>query len=133
LLNTNGIVKIADFGVSGTMESTVDCMTSWVGTVTYMSPERIKGESYYSDTDLWSMGLLMVECVTGRFPYPDPEDKVQELGFWELMQYITIKPSPVLDPKLGFSAELSDFISVTLRKSGGTRGSAAELLLHPFI
>jgi len=49
------------------------------------------------------------------------------------MQYITIKPSPVLDPKLGFSAELSDFISVTLRKGGGTRGSAAELLLHPFI
>ena len=34
----------------------------------------------------------------------------------------------MLDPKLGFSAELSDFISVTLRKSGGTRGSAAELL-----
>jgi serine/threonine protein kinase len=76
LLNTNGVVKIADFGVSGTMESTVDCMTSWVGTANYMSPERIKGESYYSDTDLWSMGLLMVECVTGRFPYPDPEDKV---------------------------------------------------------
>jgi serine/threonine protein kinase len=76
LVNTNGVVKIADFGVSGTVENTVDCMTSWVGTVTYMSPERIKGESYYSDTDIWSLGLLMVECVTGRFPYPDKDDQV---------------------------------------------------------
>ena len=133
LLNTNGIVKIADFGVSGTIENTVDCMNSWVGTVTYMSPERITGLSYYSDTDLWSMGLLLVECATGKFPYPDPEDKVQDLGFWELIQYITIKPSPMLDQSKGYSSELCDFVSIILRKNGGTRSSAAELLLHPFI
>jgi serine/threonine protein kinase len=41
-----------------------------------MSPERIKGESYYCDVDLWSLGLLLVELATGRFPYPDEEDLV---------------------------------------------------------
>jgi len=41
LLNTNGAVKIADFGVSGNIVNTVDCMSSWIGTMTYMSPERI--------------------------------------------------------------------------------------------
>lgn len=51
-------------------------MSSWVGTVKYMSPERLKGESYFSDTDIWSLGLLLVECVLGRFPYPDPKDEV---------------------------------------------------------
>lgn len=37
LLNKRGQVKIADFGVSGQIENTFDCMSSWVGTVTYMS------------------------------------------------------------------------------------------------
>lgn len=132
LLNTGGYVKIADFGVSGTITNTVDCMTSWVGTVTYMSPERIKGDNYYSDTDLWSLGLMLIECAAGRFPYPDPDDKVQDLGFWELMQYITVKPSPTL-PKEGFSPEMHDFVNICLRKLGGTRSSATELVNHPWI
>lgn len=37
LLNKKGQVKIADFGVSGQITNTLDCMSSWVGTVTYMS------------------------------------------------------------------------------------------------
>ena len=49
LLNRNGEVKIADFGVSGKMESSLDGKTSWVGTVQYMSPERFNGGKYYYD------------------------------------------------------------------------------------
>ena len=51
-------------------------MSSWVGTVLYMSPERLKGESYFSDTDIWSLGLVLVECALGRFPYPYEGDEV---------------------------------------------------------
>lgn len=43
-----------------------------VGTVTYMSPERIKGEQYSYDSDIWSLGLTLVECALGRYPYPPP-------------------------------------------------------------
>ena len=63
LINKKGQVKIADFGVSGKMEGTYDCMSTWVGTVSYMSPERLKGESYFADTDIWSLGLVLVECA----------------------------------------------------------------------
>ena len=41
-----------------------------VGTVTYMSPERIRGDKYSFDSDIWSLGLTLVECAIGRFPYP---------------------------------------------------------------
>ena len=41
LLNKNGVVKLADFGVSGQTENSMDCLTSWVGTMSYMSPERL--------------------------------------------------------------------------------------------
>lgn len=115
------------------MDSTFDCKSSWVGTVSYMSPERLKGESYFSDTDIWSLGLLLVECALGKFPYPyeDDPDGAKELGFWELMKYITLKDTPKL-PEDKFSAEFRDFINRCLRKQGGTRLSAAELLKHPF-
>lgn len=58
----------------------------------------MKGESYFSDTDIWSLGLVLMECALGKFPYPyenDPDVKdAKELGFWELMKYITLKESP---------------------------------------
>ncbi len=81
------------------MDNTFDCKTSWVGTVSYMSPERLRGESYFSDTDIWSLGLLLVECAKGKFPYPfeDDPDGIKELGFWELLKYITLKDTPKLD------------------------------------
>ena len=97
LLNTNGAVKIADFGVSGVIQNTIDCMTSWIGTATYMSPERLLGENYFADIDIWSLGMVLLEAATGRYPFQEPgqESKV-ELGFWQLVQFITTKPSPVL-------------------------------------
>lgn len=76
LLTTNGNVKIADFGVSSSIRNSFDCMSNYAGTVSYMSPERIMGLSYFSDIDLWSLGLLLVEAATGRYPYPDKEDIV---------------------------------------------------------
>ena len=72
LINSEGQVKIADFGVSGQIENTLEYKHSWVGTATYMSPERFKGEPYNHDTDIWSLGLAIIECALGRYPYPEP-------------------------------------------------------------
>lgn len=44
------------------------CAT-FVGTVTYMSPERIRNENYSYAADIWSLGLTVLECATGKFPY----------------------------------------------------------------
>lgn len=72
LINSQGEVKIADFGVSGKIDYTLEYKNSWVGTVTYMSPERFGGDRYNHDTDVWSLGLTLIECALGRFPYPEP-------------------------------------------------------------
>jgi serine/threonine protein kinase len=81
LVNSNGSVKISDFGVSGQLMNSKDQRSTWIGTVTYMSPERFRGgcditylESYSWDTDLWSLGLTLLECAWGRYPYPSPEE-----------------------------------------------------------
>lgn len=66
------------------METSADCMSSWVGTLAYMSPERLQGDQYKSDTDLWSLGIVLAECALGKYPY-----KEQYPGFWEMLQVVT--------------------------------------------
>lgn len=72
LLNSNGDVKMCDFGVSGELiNSQVD---SFVGTKSYMSPERLAGAPYTVKSDVWSLGLSLIEIATGRFPIPPSEE-----------------------------------------------------------
>eukprot|EP00742_Colponemidia_sp_Colp-10_P006036 GILJ01006460.1.p1 GENE.GILJ01006460.1~~GILJ01006460.1.p1 ORF type:complete len:395 (+),score=49.26 GILJ01006460.1:109-1293(+) len=131
LVNSRGDFKIADFGVSGQMENSVDVKISWVGTVTYMSPERIRGDTYQSDSDLWSLGLTLVECALGRFPYPPPGSSTTTLGFWDLLDFIVAEPAPTLPER--FSPEFRSFVAQCLHKEPANRPTAHDLLGHPFI
>ncbi|XP_015912694.1 dual specificity mitogen-activated protein kinase kinase 1 [Parasteatoda tepidariorum] len=73
LVNSRGEIKICDFGVSGQL---IDSMAnSFVGTRSYMSPERLQGTHYTVQSDIWSLGLSLVEMVIGRYPIPPPNDK----------------------------------------------------------
>lgn len=54
---------------------TFQCAT-FVGTVTYMSPERIRNDNYSYPADIWSLGLALFECGTGEFPYTANEGPV---------------------------------------------------------
>ncbi|RZR73166.1 hypothetical protein BHM03_00020982 [Ensete ventricosum] len=69
LINLKGETKITDFGVSAGLDNSVAMCATFVGTVTYMSPERIRNESYSFAADIWSLGLTILECGTGKFPY----------------------------------------------------------------
>eukprot|EP00064_Thunnus_orientalis_P004204 superscaffoldBa00000375_g4215 len=71
LVNSRGEIKLCDFGVSGQL---IDSMAnSFVGTRSYMSPERLQGTHYSVQSDIWSMGLSLVEMAIGRFPIPPPD------------------------------------------------------------
>ncbi|GJX66436.1 mitogen-activated protein kinase kinase 5-like protein [Tanacetum coccineum] len=78
LINSKNQVKIADFGVSRILEQTTDHCTSPVGTMGYMSPERIKtninkGKYDGCAGDIWSVGVSILEFYIGKFPFPiDP-------------------------------------------------------------
>uniref|UniRef100_A0A670JE34 Dual specificity mitogen-activated protein kinase kinase 1 n=1 Tax=Podarcis muralis TaxID=64176 RepID=A0A670JE34_PODMU len=79
LVNSRGEIKLCDFGVSGQL---IDSMAnSFVGTRSYMSPERLQGTHYSVQSDIWSMGLSLVEMAIGRYPIPPPDSKELELMF----------------------------------------------------
>lgn len=51
---------------------------TFLGTQAYMSPERLQGEPYDISSDLWSLGLTLVEAATGKWPFPECSDKLIE-------------------------------------------------------
>ncbi|KAL0611503.1 Dual specificity mitogen-activated protein kinase kinase 2 [Plecturocebus cupreus] len=79
LVNSRGEIKLCDFGVSGQL---IDSMAnSFVGTRSYMAPERLQGTHYSVQSDIWSMGLSLVELAIGRYPIPPPDAKELEAIF----------------------------------------------------
>ena len=80
LVNTRGQVKICDFGVSGNLVASI--AKTNIGCQSYMAPERISGGgvaqaganpgggTYSVQSDIWSLGLTVIECAMGRYPYP---------------------------------------------------------------
>jgi len=81
LVNSRGEIKLCDFGVSGQL---IDSMAnSFVGTRSYMAPERLQGSHYSVQSDIWSLGLSMVEMSIGRYPVPPPEPRDLDSIFGE--------------------------------------------------
>ncbi len=68
MLTGEGVVKIGDFGIACVTEDTID--TARVGTPHYMSPEQIKEEPVDGRSDIFSLGCVMYEMLTGEKAYP---------------------------------------------------------------
>jgi mitogen-activated protein kinase kinase len=124
LLNAQGNVKLCDFGVCGYLVNSI--AHSFVGTSSYMSPERIQGNEYTVRSDVWSLGLTLMELTIGKFPLPEVT------GVFELMDEIVRAPAPRL-PSHRYSSEYEDFIAQCLTKDFKERPLPSDLLLHPFI
>jgi serine/threonine protein kinase len=69
LFDADALIKIADFGVSGQLEHTLGAAMSWCGTLSYMSPERVKSEPYIANSDIWSYGITLAEALLGSHPF----------------------------------------------------------------
>jgi len=130
LVDSCGNVKIADFGVSGELHETLAKCASWVGTVHYMSPERIQGHAYSYDSDVWSFGITLLELATASFPYPH-ERHGKRLSFWDLLDAIVESPPP--EAPVHFSREFHSFVGACLRKEPSQRTSSSDLLAHPLL
>ena len=79
LLGRDGCVKIADFGIAlGATDSGLTRPGVLIGSPAYMSPEQMIGERVDGRSDVFSFGVLLYECLTGRTPYPESTDENTE-------------------------------------------------------
>lgn len=91
-----------------------------------IQPERIKAVNTYSvSSDVWSLGISLVEIAIGHYPY-----KYDNM-FAQLKAIIDDEPPSL--PSETFSIEACDFVAACLQKDPNKRPTYAELLEHPFI
>ncbi|KAL1915583.1 uncharacterized protein VTP21DRAFT_6707 [Calcarisporiella thermophila] len=127
LVDDEGTCKISDFGLSKKNDRAAyeqNSRMSLQGSVYWMAPEVVKEEAYSAKVDVWSLGCLLLEMVTGERPWMG----LQEWSaLYQLGQY---KAPPI--PGTGVSEELRDFLEQCFIIDPKERPKASELLDHPF-
>ncbi|KAL5353815.1 MAP kinase kinase (MEK) [Pseudogymnoascus australis] len=136
LVNSRGFIKLCDFGVSGELVNSV--ADTFVGTSTYMAPERIQGEKYTVKSDVWSFGLSIMELAIGKFPFDASEHlsdgDAAPAGILDLLQQIVHEPAPRLPKSEAFPQILEDMIQKCMSKRPEERPTPQELYeREPFV
>ncbi|MGM9681742.1 MAG: Stk1 family PASTA domain-containing Ser/Thr kinase [Eubacteriales bacterium] len=124
LLTSDGKLKLSDFGIAKIPTGDplpISCKT--VGTVDYISPEQAKGQGIDCRSDLYSLGIVMYEMVTGRLPFigEDPMDVAH-------MQ-ISDEPTPPVQFNPDLPKGLEQVIMRAIRKNPDERFDNAKQML----
>jgi serine/threonine protein kinase len=118
-------VKLLDFGIAKVMDAaggmgTKTSTGALLGTPAYMSPEQVKSaKDVDGRTDLWSVGVMFYEMLTGRVAFPAPTE------YARLAAVISAKPTPIqsIDPEL---APVAPFMERALEKDRERRFQTAR-------
>uniref|UniRef100_A0A672SAZ3 Mitogen-activated protein kinase kinase kinase 4 n=1 Tax=Sinocyclocheilus grahami TaxID=75366 RepID=A0A672SAZ3_SINGR len=131
-LTSSGLIKLGDFGCSVKLKNNAQTMpgevNSTLGTAAYMAPEvitRAKGEGHGRAADIWSLGCVLIEMVTGKRPWHEYEHNFQ------IMYKVGMGHKPPIPEKL--STEGKDFLAHCLQSEPKRRWTASALLDHPFV
>ena len=109
LVSGSGVVKLSDFGVAKQLSSSDGFAMTQVGSTAYMSPERMKGEEYTYTSDVWSVGVILLEALLGEHPFPPSKHK----SFVALFTAISSGDYP--PPPAGTEPEVAECVASCLR------------------
>ncbi|HUF08241.1 MAG TPA: serine/threonine-protein kinase, partial [Rhodothermales bacterium] len=122
LLGDDGRVKIADFGLARLSDTTTLTRTgSTLGTVAYMSPEQAGGETVTAKTDVWSLGVVLFEALTGERPFRG------EHAAALIYQILNTDPAGLNKLSQDCGKELGELVANSLDKNPSLRPSAADV------
>ncbi|UCC12569.1 MAG: serine/threonine protein kinase [candidate division WOR-3 bacterium] len=123
LIGYDGVIKIADFGLAQAQDLTSVTVTgSIVGTPAYMSPEQAGGKKVGTQTDVFSLGVVAYEMITGIKPFAG------ENYSSVIHQILTVKPRPAIQANPLVSREINDILEKMLEKDTEIRyGSIAAV------
>ncbi|VDI40159.1 dual specificity mitogen-activated protein kinase kinase 4-like [Mytilus galloprovincialis] len=130
LLDRQGNIKLCDFGISGQLVDSI-ARSRDAGCRPYMAPERIdpraSSKGYDIRSDVWSLGITLMELSTGKFPYPKWNSVFDQLT------QVVQGPPPQIKSEGRFSDEFVHFLNACLTKDEKQRPKYIKLVEHPFI
>jgi eukaryotic-like serine/threonine-protein kinase len=127
LVSESGVVKLADFGIArATGQSSITQVGSVLGTAAYLSPEQARGEEAGPQADLYSLGVVTYQLLSGRLPYE--ANSLSELALKQQRE----SPIPLqrINPnvRLTLSEAVAVTISVVPEERPRSAGELAELI-----
>jgi len=113
-------VKIMDFGLARLAEASLTQDGTLLGTPSYMSPEQIRGETLDGRTDLFSLGVVLFEMLTGQKPFPG--DTISSI----IYRIVNEEPREAAQVTEGLSADLNAFLLRAMAKDPDGRYPTGE-------
>ena len=126
LIGSNGAVKVVDFGIARALDAgheeglTQDGAV--MGTATYFSPEQAKGEGLDLRSDLYSLGIVLYEMLSGEPPFSG--DSALATAYKQVNE----NPRPLAQLVPGLSIELNTIVAKCMTKNANRRYESAEKL-----
>ena len=125
MITGDGTVKILDFGLAKLSDQVnLTRRGTTLGTALYMSPEQARGEDVDAGTDLWSLGAVLYEMLTGQAPFRG------EYGEVVLYSILNVEPADVSIGRHGLPSELVECCRACLRKERNERPASAHAILE---
>ena len=121
IVTSSGLTKLMDFGIARSAnEGRITATSALVGSLHYMSPEQIRSNLADERSDLYSLGVMFYEMLTGKLP-------VEGQTSYELLHaHMTIVPEPPAALVPGLPTAISDAVMKSLAKSPGERYPTAN-------
>jgi serine/threonine-protein kinase len=120
ILGTDGRVRVVDFGVAKLSSATRLSEPNLMGTANYVSPEQMKGEPVDLRTDIWSLGVILYEMLTGKRPF---EADHREAVYYAIAHKT---PEPMSRWRPGIPAALESIVFKCLEKDPARRYQDAD-------
>jgi len=122
MITPNGRIKVTDFGIVSIQNEDSDMTKSGtiLGTANYISPEQAQGSSVSSKSDLYSLGIVMYEMLSGRTPF------IGETPISIATQHLTEKPRPLIEFVEKIPSGIDKIILKLLNKKPESRFKSAE-------
>ncbi|MEN9406766.1 MAG: Stk1 family Ser/Thr kinase [Bacillota bacterium] len=123
LLGFNGRVKVTDFGIARAASSATITQTgSIMGSVHYFSPEQARGGTIGEKSDIYSLGVIMYEMLTGKLPF------IGDSAVSIALKHLQDPPSSIIDLNPEINKELSDIVLKALTKEPEGRQATAQIV-----
>ena len=130
LLSETGTIKLADFGVSAQLGSTISRRGTVIGTPFWMAPEVISGgpeAGYDAKADVWSLGITAIELAVGCPPHSDMHP------MRAIFLIPTLPPPTLENADASWSERMTGFVARCVVKDVEQRPFTSELLSHPLV